>query len=64
MIGWFFVCYMNRRRKYVWKAVLSIVGIQLLLGLELGDFVPLWWTFDAHSLWHAGTPPLALLWYR
>ena len=41
-----------------------IVGLQLLLGLELGDFPPILWTFDAHSLWHAGTAPLCLLWYR
>lgn len=64
MIGWFAWCAWKRKeQRYVWKCVASIVGIQLLLGLELGDFPPLWWTFDAHSLWHAGTAPLCLLWY-
>ncbi|XP_053373559.1 post-GPI attachment to proteins factor 3-like [Mercenaria mercenaria] len=63
MIGWTAWCFMMRRNKYVWKAIASIVGIQLLLCLELGDFPPLYWALDAHSLWHAGTWPLALLWY-
>lgn len=63
MIGWMAWCIWMRHNRYVWKAVASIVGIQLLLCLELGDFPPLWWAFDAHSLWHAGTWPLAILWY-
>ncbi|CAH3022542.1 unnamed protein product, partial [Porites evermanni] len=29
----------------------------------LGDFPPILWTFDAHSLWHLGTVPLAYSWY-
>ena len=42
----------------------SIFGVQLLSSLELGDFPPLLWMLDAHALWHAGTAPLSLLWYR
>ena len=40
--------------------VTSIFGIQLLLSLELVDFLPLLWMLDAHALWHAGTAPLSL----
>ena len=31
--------------------------------LELFDFEPLFFHFDAHSLWHAATIPLGYLWY-
>ena len=65
MLGWLSWCIWRRKQQpYVWKCVGFIVGLQLLLGLELGDFPPIFWTFDAHSLWHAGTAPLCLLWYR
>jgi len=53
-----------RQQPYVWKAAVSIISVLVLLLLELGDFPPIWWTFDAHSLWHAGTILLPLLWYR
>ena len=53
-----------KRQPYVWKCITAIVGINVLLLLELGDFPPYWWVFDAHSLWHGGTVPLAVLWGR
>ena len=31
---------------------------------QLGDFPPILWTFDAHSLWHLGTAPFCYFWYR
>ncbi|XP_052801827.1 post-GPI attachment to proteins factor 3-like [Mya arenaria] len=62
MVCWVYLCY-KIRRWFVWKAIISIVGIQALLALELWDFPPLFWTFDAHSLWHAGSWPLCILWY-
>lgn len=52
-----------RRQPYVWKGIVSIVLVMLLLLLELGDFPPVLWILDAHALWHAGTAPVALLWY-
>ncbi|XP_035689762.1 post-GPI attachment to proteins factor 3-like [Branchiostoma floridae] len=52
-----------RQRRYMWKCIATILSINLLLLLELGDFPPIWWTFDAHSLWHAGTAPVVPLWY-
>lgn len=32
--------------------------------LEIFDFPPLLGIFDAHSLWHASTVPLAFIWYH
>lgn len=43
-----------------WFTVLT-VAVTLL---ELYDFPPIFWTFDAHSLWHASTIPLVSLFYR
>ncbi|KAG1652139.1 Zinc transporter 9 [Nymphon striatum] len=61
--GWLMWCYLNRKLRYSWKCFITIVCIDTLLLLELGDFPPFFWTFDAHSLWHFGTIPLPLLWY-
>ncbi|CAH1789508.1 unnamed protein product, partial [Owenia fusiformis] len=63
-IGWLIWCAVVRKRQpYVWKCALSIVLLNLLILLEVGDFPPIWWVFDAHSLWHAGTVPLPFIWY-
>lgn len=48
---------------YVWKCAVVVLATSGLLALELLDFSPIWWTFDAHSLWHLSTVPLPLLWY-
>ncbi|XP_035689761.1 post-GPI attachment to proteins factor 3-like [Branchiostoma floridae] len=52
-----------QQRRYMWKIIATILSINCLLLLELGDFPPIWWTFDAHSLWHAGTVPVVPLCY-
>ena len=63
--GWMHWFYKVRpRQPYVWKGATSLLALNLLLSLELLDFPPLWWTLDAHALWHAGTFPLPLLWGR
>ncbi|KAK0075148.1 hypothetical protein PV325_007306, partial [Microctonus aethiopoides] len=31
--------------------------------LELADFSPVFWVFDAHAMWHASTAPLVYLLY-
>ncbi|XP_058799125.1 post-GPI attachment to proteins factor 3 [Phymastichus coffea] len=43
-----------------WFTVLT-VSVTLL---EIADFPPIVWIFDAHSLWHASTVPLVKLLYR
>lgn len=64
-VGWIGWCiYSQKRQGYVWKAFTSIILVGLCLSLEVLDFPPLAWVLDAHSLWHAGTAPLTLLWYR
>ncbi|XP_011505967.1 PREDICTED: post-GPI attachment to proteins factor 3 [Ceratosolen solmsi marchali] len=40
---------------------ISTVTVSLL---EIADFPPIFWLFDAHSLWHASTIPLVKLLYR
>jgi hypothetical protein len=32
--------------------------------MEIFDFSPIFYHFDAHSLWHFSTVPLGFLWYR
>lgn len=60
-IIWYFV---NRKKKnYAWKIVLFVVLTFASLLLELKDFPPVFWTFDAHSLWHLTTVPLTILFY-
>lgn len=49
----------SARLTMVWTVVATLAG-----ALELLEFVPLWDTIDAHSLWHAVTVPLAYAIYR
>ena len=42
----------------VW-ALLSMASM-----LELFDFPPLFWIFDAHALWHLATVPMTFVWYQ
>lgn len=64
-IGWL-VWYFGSKEtdEHAWK----VCYVQLLAGcsllLELMDFPPIWFTFDAHSLWHLCTVPLTMLFYR
>lgn len=61
MIWWY------RNRRILGHA--SLIGWFNLLTvlvtlLEVADFPPIFWIFDAHSLWHASTAPLTILLYR
>ncbi|KAK7479334.1 hypothetical protein BaRGS_00029412 [Batillaria attramentaria] len=64
IIGWVAWCIANRRHPYVWQCAVAMLGINILALLELLDFPPLFWALDAHSLWHAGTAPVNLLWWK
>ncbi|CAG5090203.1 Similar to PGAP3: Post-GPI attachment to proteins factor 3 (Drosophila melanogaster) [Cotesia congregata] len=43
-----------------WFTILT-VAVTLL---EVADFPPIFWTLDAHALWHASTAPLVYLLYK
>lgn len=59
-IGWAVV----QREPHAWRAVVTVAALSAAMSLELLDFPPLWWTLDAHALWHAATVPTMLMWYR
>uniref|UniRef100_A0A8D0GPX9 Post-GPI attachment to proteins factor 3 n=1 Tax=Sphenodon punctatus TaxID=8508 RepID=A0A8D0GPX9_SPHPU len=60
-LGW---CMRNQQRlPYVWKCVLVVLLLQALALLELLDFPPLFWVFDAHAIWHISTIPVNVLFY-
>lgn len=64
--GVFWVLYhISTRRNFShqWMATTAVLYTVLLLGLELLDFPPIFWVFDAHSLWHLGTVGFPFLWY-
>nr|XP_032807324.1 post-GPI attachment to proteins factor 3 [Petromyzon marinus] len=54
----------HRERPYVWRCAFVVLCLHGLALLELLDFPPLLWTLDAHALWHIGTIPLPLVFYR
>lgn len=62
---WIIWCIKNggERSHYTWKCAATVMAASCFVLLELLDFAPLWWTFDAHSLWHLSTVPLPLMWY-
>jgi len=66
-IGWLLLCgyeWAFKRRGYFGYAAAVIIIANCLLLFELYDFPPIFWTLDAHALWHAGTAPLPLIWAR
>ena len=61
MLWW----YLNRiKLPYVYLIAWFNILTTFVTLLELADFPPIFWIFDAHSLWHASTVPLTLLLYR
>ncbi|KAH8253532.1 hypothetical protein KR032_005908 [Drosophila birchii] len=62
--GWFVWCHFVRKRRPYFRRILRFyVLMALAMGLELLDFPPILWIFDAHALWHLATVPLASLYY-
>lgn len=63
-VGWIVWCLNQRtKRPYVWKIFAFVLLSALSLALEVLDFPPYWWIFDAHALWHLSTAPLVFLFY-
>lgn len=68
-IGWTLWYLLQRQRApatryYTWKVQAFVAFFSLAAALEILDFPPWALLVDAHSLWHACTMPLILLWYR
>ena len=49
------IWYSKSKRQYGWKVLLCMFGILSAMLFEIADFSPIFWTFDAHSLWHFTT---------
>ncbi|KAI8622132.1 post-GPI attachment to proteins factor 3-like protein [Chytriomyces sp. MP71] len=63
-LAWLTWCWRkSRTRPYAWKMVAFVVLVVCAMALEVLDFPPYYWVFDAHSLWHAATVPLTYLLY-
>lgn len=61
MLWW----YVNRKKlSHAYLIAWFNVATVFVTVLELADFPPIFWVFDAHSLWHASTVPLTILLYR
>lgn len=61
-ILWLAWCYWNKKNKpYVWKAEFTMLLVSAIIPLELYDFPPLLWIFDAHSLWHGLSIPASYM---
>ncbi|KAL2257714.1 hypothetical protein VTK26DRAFT_9270 [Humicola hyalothermophila] len=54
-----------RQTREAWTAwpAMVVVWVSCAMSLELLDFPPIWGSIDAHSLWHLGTIPPAVLFY-
>lgn len=63
-IGWLAWYVLHRKRTYAWKMLTFQLLAGASLALELNDFPPILWAFDAHALWHLATAPLTILFYR
>ena len=54
---------LNRTTVY-WYCLLLQLWLVLSSMLEVFDFPPYLYLFDAHSLWHLATVPLGFMWYH
>lgn len=59
---WYFL--RGKRRHYGKKIVAFFALTALSLVLEVNDFPPIFWIFDAHALWHLATVPITVIFYR
>ncbi|KAL2271278.1 hypothetical protein VTJ83DRAFT_649 [Remersonia thermophila] len=56
--------YRQTRQGWALWPVGVVVWVLVAMSLELFDFPPLWAALDAHSLWHLGTIPPAVVFYH
>jgi len=58
-VSWFYWIYKNyHKRPHAWKIGLCFFILWTAGSLELWDFPPFLFLFDAHSLWHCATIPM------
>jgi len=63
-VGWLIWClFVFNKRSYYKKILLFYFLLALFTGLEVLDFPPILWTFDAHALWHLSSIPLTFIFY-
>lgn len=64
-VGWL-TWYFRKRVEcpYARKMLIFQILAAAALLLELNDFPPIFWMFDAHALWHLATVPLTVLFYK
>ncbi|KAL5287613.1 PGAP3 family protein [Megaselia abdita] len=64
-LGWLTWCFLVRKHRPYYKLVLKFYCLLALsMVLEISDFPPIFWVFDAHALWHLSTIPIAFVLYR
>jgi post-GPI attachment to proteins factor 3 len=64
-LGWVVWCLTQiKKRNYVWKMLLFVTLAMCSIVLEVYDFPPIFWAFDAHSLWHLSSAPITILFYK
>lgn len=64
-LGWLLWCFIVRKQRPYYKKMLRFYFLfGLSMSLELMDFPPIFWMFDAHALWHLATVPVSLIFYR
>lgn len=64
-LGWIsWAIGVRKQRPCAFKMLYFYTFFTLAMSLELLDFSPIFWTFDAHSLWHLSTAFLTPLLYN
>lgn len=64
-MGWLLWYLITRKKRvYAWKVLTFQILAGVSLILEVNDFPPMLYTFDAHSLWHLSSLPLTILFYN
>lgn len=61
---WGFKKYYVDGREYFWRCLLSVALFGITALLEVLDFEPIYFFFDAHSLWHISTVFIPFIWYK
>lgn len=64
-LGWMSWCFSVRKHRPYYTLMLKfymLVAFSMIL--EISDFPPVFWIFDAHSLWHLSTVPITFVLYK